>query len=140
MKLTREVKVLKTVTFGYICDNCNIEIRSASLLDGWHQFTSKHNECGNDSHESTQHYHVCSPKCYFEMIKSILESELQERKDGEIDNKNLQFVREVVRYLEKLQSKIKKLEKENEYLRFMEENGLGEDDLKNDITYPPCEI
>jgi len=35
-----------------------------------------------------------------------------------------------------LRAKVEKLEKENEYLKFMIENGLGEDDLKNDITLP----
>ena len=35
-----------------------------------------------------------------------------------------------------LRAKVEKLEKENEFLRFMVENGLGEDDLKNDITLP----
>ena len=35
-----------------------------------------------------------------------------------------------------LRAKVEKLEKENAYLRFMVENGLGEEDLKNDITYP----
>lgn len=35
-----------------------------------------------------------------------------------------------------LRAKVEKLEKENEFLRFMVENGLGEEDLKNDITLP----
>ncbi len=35
-----------------------------------------------------------------------------------------------------LRYKVEKLEKENEWLRFMVDNGLGEDDLKNDITLP----
>jgi len=35
-----------------------------------------------------------------------------------------------------LRAKVEKLEKENEYLKFMVENGLGEDDLKTDITLP----
>lgn len=35
-----------------------------------------------------------------------------------------------------LRAKVEKLEKENEFLKFMVENGLGEDDLKNDITLP----
>jgi hypothetical protein len=35
-----------------------------------------------------------------------------------------------------LQMKIEKLEAENKLLTFMVENGLGEDDMLNDITYP----
>jgi len=35
-----------------------------------------------------------------------------------------------------LRAKVEKLEKENEFLKFMVDNGLGEDDLKNDITLP----
>ena len=36
--------------------------------------------------------------------------------------------------------KIERLEAENELLNFMVDNGLGEEDMMNDITYPPCEI
>ena len=32
--------------------------------------------------------------------------------------------------------KIKKLEADNKLLKFMVENGLGEEDMMNDITYP----
>lgn len=35
-----------------------------------------------------------------------------------------------------LQMKIEKLEAENKLLAFMVENGLGEEDMKNDITLP----
>jgi primosomal protein N' len=35
-----------------------------------------------------------------------------------------------------LQMKIEKLEAENKLLAFMFENGLGEEDMMNDITYP----
>jgi hypothetical protein len=35
-----------------------------------------------------------------------------------------------------LQMKIEKLEAENKLLAFMVENGLGEQDMLNDITYP----
>lgn len=38
-----------------------------------------------------------------------------------------------------LKLKVQKLEADNKLLNFMVENGLGEDDMMNDITYP-CEI
>lgn len=43
---------------------------------------------------------------------------------------------EVKKEKEAIRLKIDKLEKENEWLKFMVDNGLGEEDLRNDITMP----
>lgn len=71
----RKIEIIKDVIIKYKCDSCKKEIDTNYLPDTWFKFCSFHHEWGNDSCDSFETYHVCSPKCYFELIeKQIIEN------------------------------------------------------------------
>ena len=50
----------------------------------------------NDSIESYEYYDVCSPKCYKDKMRQILEGKYKNRKWATIDEKDIQFARLLV--------------------------------------------
>lgn len=78
MKITETKMIPQEVRIGYKCDSCGMEA-NGSLPSNWHSFSSSHSSWGNDSHESMEWFHVCSPACF----KRIVEKEVS-RLDGEI--------------------------------------------------------
>ena len=100
MEIRKQKKVTekKYVTVGYKCDNCGKEIKGSRRPKEWHHFSSHHNEWGNDSIDSYEHYTVCSPKCYVEKLIKVVDSELSGRYDAEIDDMSIQFARRMVEF------------------------------------------
>lgn len=94
----KQVTKLDIVTTGYRCDNCGKETKADRLPDEWHNFSSHHNEWGNDSCDSYEYYHVCSPKCYIEKLTDVVENELDDRYDAQVDYLEIQFARTLVEY------------------------------------------
>ena len=67
----RKKEIVKNtfVNIGYECDVCGNKTDKVSLPDSWHEYTHSHNGWGNDSCDSVETFHVCSPKCYVEQLK-----------------------------------------------------------------------
>ena len=95
IKKQEQVTQVKNVTVGHKCDNCGKEVNESRFPDEWHQFTSGHNEWGNDSYESIEQHDVCSPKCYVEKLTKVV-GEMEDINDGEVDDMEVQFARRMV--------------------------------------------
>ena len=99
MKL-REIKkeIVKNifVSIGYECDICGVKTDKVSLPDTWHELTHSHNGWGNDSCDSVETFHVCSPSCYVEQVKSSIR-EVGGYSDSEIGEFTGEFMIELVK-------------------------------------------
>ncbi len=62
-------------TEAFICDNCGKEHKGKGLPKDWLEFSHQHSDWGNDSWESRQENHVCSPKCFKEKAIWVLNRE-----------------------------------------------------------------
>lgn len=82
---------------GRKCDNCGKVYSNRNFPDEWHNFSSHHNEWGNDSIESYEYYDVCSPECYVEKLIKVVD-EMSEIYDGKVDDMEIQFARRMVEY------------------------------------------
>ena len=72
----RKAEIVKNtfVNIGYKCDICGVKTDEVSLPDTWHELTHSHSAWGNDSCDSVENFHVCSPICYVEQVKiSVVE-------------------------------------------------------------------
>ena len=81
--------VIKSVT----CDGCGKT--ENKLPDSWHEFSGHHHGWGNDSIESYEYFHACSPACYLKALKKAF-SEFEEYKSAEIDSFAYDFVKGLV--------------------------------------------
>ena len=72
MSRRRETQMVpRETTVGMTCDGCG---RTADgEPDDWHSFGSHHNDWGNDSCESSEHWDVCSGRCYLDMVRQIVD-------------------------------------------------------------------
>lgn len=62
MRITelKDITYKKEVITGCKCDVCNKEIKSRQ---NYWRLTTHHNDWGNDSIDSYEHYDLCSPEC-----------------------------------------------------------------------------
>lgn len=74
MIITEIKQVTKTKNYTVCenceCDNCGKIHNGKDIPDDWHEFNSHHNSWGNDSYE---YYLACSPKCYAELLKEVVD-------------------------------------------------------------------
>lgn len=95
---TTEVLRIERVAEKYICDNCKKEVSTNTLPNDWHEFTSGHDEWGNDSVDSIESYHVCSPACYFGVLAELARLN-RNYKSFEANDIPLNFINSILRYL-----------------------------------------
>jgi len=100
MKLReRRKEIVKNtlVSVGYKCDICGVTTDIVSLPDTWHELTHSHNGWGNDSCDSVETFHLCSPKCYIEQVKSSVK-EVGNHQGAEIGEFTGEFIIELLKF------------------------------------------
>lgn len=91
-----EVKKVKTATR---CDFCGKEHIGDTEPKGWHQLMRRHDDWGNDSIDSNEHFDVCSPECYIQVIRASLAQMRSHKETAEIDGMNYEFADLFVSYI-----------------------------------------
>lgn len=77
----KEVTHKEEVVIGTICDECKKEIlneqdfqdRFRKRMSHYFEVSTHHNDWGNDSVDSYQHYDVCSEECLFKFLKKYFD-------------------------------------------------------------------
>ena len=102
-----EIRKIKNVTIetidGYKCDCCKKISEGPGFPDSWHHFSSHHDDWGNDSIDSFEYYHVCSVECYIEILKRIVDDDLEDCEQAEVDGFQIQFARILLNYFKKVE-------------------------------------
>lgn len=97
--LTKVQTVQKEITVGLECDICGATTDDEDDSQ-WTDVSHSHSNWGNDSCESFQTFHICSPQCYIAQLVNSVRS-LEYRDSGEINNMPLKFVVNLLRYIGK---------------------------------------
>lgn len=78
-----EIKQLKEIENGIICDICKKTIREENdyksefrtKMSHFYEVSTHHNDWGNDSIESYQYYDICSEECLFKFLKKYFDGQ-----------------------------------------------------------------
>lgn len=93
-----EVEKKVPVIVGVKCDSCKKEEEALDVPRSWCDISAMHHEWGNDSFESSQDYHACSPECYFEILMTI-NKEFKNRHTTEIRTEmGKEFMDDLIEY------------------------------------------
>ncbi len=107
MQIKKEKQITIEVPVAHKCDNCGKIVQGECFPEGWHDFSIeeiKSHGTYPESHEPI----VCSPKCYIEMLKKIIEEyENSETDDLYIDGVEFSFVQSLQKYLESTKTEAK---------------------------------
>jgi hypothetical protein len=101
MKIKKLQTVKEKVFDKLVCDICG-KISKEEKPNGWYNFSHGHGAWGNDSCDSYRNFDVCSIECYLKQLKKSLE-EMKEYEDryANIDHKNIKFIEDLIKALEK---------------------------------------
>lgn len=87
-KNLRQVEV-KQVVVGKMCDVCHKDIppteRFSSKTFPYYEITTHHSDWGNDSCESFNYYHACSPECAMKFAAKYIKDSYDQRNSNVIE-------------------------------------------------------
>lgn len=89
-----EVKRIQEVLVSVVCDECKKVHECNEVPNDWIEFSSHHDEWGNDSVDSYKYYLACSPQCYKEQFKKAVK-DLSSRKFAEVQDMDISFARKL---------------------------------------------
>jgi hypothetical protein len=99
MIILKQKTILQDTFSELACDICGKKSRKQHPK-GWYQFSHSHQGWANDSLDSLESFDVCSVGCYIKGLQSSLK-ELKDYQDSgaEIDDKDLWFVKDLLKHL-----------------------------------------
>lgn len=95
MKILRHKTVKQEVTAGYRCDVCEREADPVTFDREWFGFNHLHHAWGNDSIDSVERFHVCSPECFVVQLARSVE-DLDGYEGAEVADMPLAFAAKLV--------------------------------------------
>ena len=70
---TKKITVIQECVVGKKCDICGKEIPpSGEQVYDYYEVTTHHNDWGNDSVDSYEHFDACSPDCAYKLWKESI--------------------------------------------------------------------
>src|SRR5947208_3258020 len=98
-EIKEEKTVTKEIVVGWECDSCHKHTTDTKERDEkWLSFSEGHSGWGNDSIESVQYYHVCSAKCFIEMLPKRIK-DVDGHRGAEVADMPVAFCKELLELL-----------------------------------------
>lgn len=97
--IKEEKEIISEKIVGYKCDFCNKK-HIGNLPKEWAPLNSSHMAWGNDSIDSYEDHFVCSPTCFIEILKRIL-NEIGEYYGAQINGISAAFWSKLIECIKK---------------------------------------
>lgn len=96
--ITEIRKINQDVVIGHKCDACGVS--ADGMPDTWLGFNHHHHGWGNNSCDSYEYFHVCSPECFLVQLKKSVD-ELKNERTGEVADMPVLFAESLIKFMER---------------------------------------